>query len=147
MVQPLRHAKHEYPPSHTFFYPFCLIPTNQKVIPTLPPITRYTQQEAFSKPADQELVAYYTSCEGANTFSDQLVTAYLQGSAAQGLLDALDDDEFATECPDEVCRWLVLVVAISSTFFFCFALLGGYTAFALSFAFFSLLSGCCCSCT
>ncbi|CAM9558041.1 unnamed protein product, partial [Ectocarpus sp. 13 AM-2016] len=58
--------------------------------------------EAFSKPADQELVAYYTSCEGANTFSDQLVTAYLQGSAAQGLLDALDDDEFTTTCPDEV---------------------------------------------
>lgn len=53
-------------------------------------------------------MAYYTSCEGANTFSDQLVTAYLQGSAAQGLLDALDDDEFALECPDEVCCGLCL---------------------------------------
>lgn len=47
-------------------------------------------------------MAFYTKCEGPNVFSDQLTTAFIQGRAAQGVLDALDDDEFAEQCPDEV---------------------------------------------
>lgn len=66
-------------------------------------LTKRTNQNAFSTPEDQEIVAFYTTCEGPNVFSDQLVTAYIQGTAAQGLLDALDDDNFASVCPDEVC--------------------------------------------
>lgn len=64
---------------------------------------RFRNQNAFSSPEDQEIAAFYTSCEGENVFSDQLSTAFIQGRAAQGLLDALDDDDFATQCPEEVC--------------------------------------------
>eukprot|EP00752_Nemacystus_decipiens_P007961 g7114.t1 len=55
----------------------------------------------FSSPTDQEIVAFYTSCEGPNVFSDQLLTAFVQGSAAQRLLDDISDEDFAAQCSDE----------------------------------------------
>lgn len=61
----------------------------------------------FTSPADQELVSYYTSCVGSNDFSDELATAYLQGTAAQGLLSSIDEDEFATECLAQVRACIV----------------------------------------
>ena len=64
-------------------------------------------QDAFSSPEDKEIVAFYTSCEGPNVFSDQLATAFIQGRAAQGVLDALEEDEFAAQCPAEVCLLLL----------------------------------------
>eukprot|EP00752_Nemacystus_decipiens_P007960 g7113.t1 len=56
----------------------------------------------FSSPMDQDTVAFYTSCEGPNVFSDQLSTAHVHGSVAQRLLDDISDDDFAAQCPDEV---------------------------------------------
>lgn len=56
----------------------------------------------FTKPEDQEVVAYYTSCNGSNVFSESLSVAYLQGTAASELLSSVNSVVFETACPDQV---------------------------------------------
>ena len=59
-------------------------------------------QSVFTNVDDQEVVGYYTTCEGSNVFSETLAVAYLQGMAASDLLSSVDADAFEATCPDKV---------------------------------------------